>query len=120
MAIKLVYDSCLFEEALDDAIREKTEYEQKVKEQEAEKKAWEEEQEKIKEEMKEKAPESEQQVPEVKEWEKITMKDFIVEEKTFVIGLDTLGQDRQLTEEQKEFVINTAMKFRDTWNEVEK
>ena len=49
--------------------------------------------------MKEKAPESEQQVPEVKEWEKITMKDFIVEEKTFVIGLDTLGQDRQLTEE---------------------
>ena len=27
MAIKMVYDSCLFEDALDDSIREKIEYE---------------------------------------------------------------------------------------------
>ena len=47
--------------------------------------------------------------PEVKEWETITMKDFIVEEKTFVIGLDTLGQDRQLSEQEKEFVIQRVM-----------
>lgn len=40
-------------------------------------------------------------------------------ERTFVVGLDTLGQDRNFTPSQQEFTLNTVADFRDVWNSVE-
>lgn len=42
----------------------------------------------------------------------------MIEEK-FVVGLDTLGQDRQFTVEQKRFVLDTVQRFRIIWEKQE-
>jgi len=39
---------------------------------------------------------------------------------SFVVCMDTLGQDREFTEEQKEFVFAIINKFRKTWEDHEK
>lgn len=90
LAFKLDYQSCLFEEALDEAIKDKHEVRQRKKQQKVEIGEWLEEQNKIKEE-KEKA--EEEFVPEEKEWEKIKTKEFLSIPKFFSVSLDTLGQD---------------------------
>jgi hypothetical protein len=36
-----------------------------------------------------------------------------------VICIDTLGQDRELTDDQKRFVLKTAQDFKDTWEKFE-
>ena len=68
MAIKMTYDSCLFEEALDEAIKDKMEISGRIQEQEYQKKQWQEEQDRIKEE---KLKNEEEYVPEEKEWEPV-------------------------------------------------
>lgn len=97
MVIKMTYDSCLNEDALDDAVRDQQEVNARVKAQDDERKEFEDEQERQKEE-KEKI--EEEFVPKDREWEDIKTKDFIVEEKTFTIGLDTLGKAKDFTPEQ--------------------
>lgn len=36
-----------------------------------------------------------------------------------MICVDTLGQDRELTDEQKRFILKTAQDFKDTWEKFE-
>jgi len=74
LALKLNYQSCLFEEALDEAIKDKFEVRQRKKQQKDEMNEWLEEQNKIKEE-KEKI--EEEYNIEDKEWEKIKPKEFL-------------------------------------------
>lgn len=88
LAFKLDYQSCLFEEALDEAIKDKIEVRQRKKQQKQEMSEWLEEQNKLKEE-KEKI--EEEFVPEEKEWEKIKTKEFLSNPWIFSVGLDTMG-----------------------------
>jgi hypothetical protein len=46
--------------------------------------------------------------------------DFIATEEKFVICLDTLGQDREFTEDQRRFVLNTVQEYRKIWEAEQK
>ena len=58
-------------------------------------------------------------VEEEKEWLEIKAQPFETHERKFVICIDTLGQDRELTDDQKRFALETAKKFKDTWEKFE-
>lgn len=57
---------------------------------------------------------------EEREWPVIEYADFISNEQKFVVCLDTMGQDRPLTDEQKRFVLTVVQKFRENWERAEK
>jgi len=67
----------------------------------------------------EKAAQGEQYVPVALEVEPITLPPVITEMKKFVICLDTMGQDRQFTTEEKEFVLEAVFKFKKHWENFE-
>ena len=46
--------------------------------------------------------------PEVKEWEEIECAPYKTEDKKYVVCLDTMGQDREFTIEEKRFALNTV------------
>ena len=52
--------------------------------------------------------------------EDIKFKDYISKEKKYVVCLDTLGQDRELTKDQQRFVLNACSKYQSIWAEFEK
>jgi hypothetical protein len=54
---------------------------------------------------------------EEREWEVIEQKEFTSVEEKYVVMLDTLGQDRQFTSEQKRFVLNTITRFGWIWEQ---
>lgn len=56
---------------------------------------------------------------EEREWEVIEQKEFTSVEEKYVVMLDTLGQDRQFTSEQKRFVLNTITRFGWIWEQQE-
>jgi hypothetical protein len=86
-------------------------------EQDKQKAEWEEEQERIKED-KEKAGEVFE--PEPKEWEDITFKPFECIKEAFVVCIDTLGQDRELTPDERRFALSTVKSFKEIWERTEK
>jgi len=57
---------------------------------------------------------------EVRNWEKIEEKPFNIKKKSYVVCLDTLGQDREFTDDQRRFVLETIKKFRAMWEEKER
>jgi hypothetical protein len=56
----------------------------------------------------------------VKEWAKIDEKAFLSKKKKYVVCVDTLGQDRELTEDQRRFVLKTIAQFKQIWEEKER
>ena len=96
MAVPLEYESCLTAAALDAAVADSIQLKKAREEQEKMRLEWEEDQEKIRDE-KERA--GEQYVPEPKEWEKLEEKAFLTKKKSYVVCLDTLGQDREFTDD---------------------
>jgi hypothetical protein len=94
LAVKQEYNSCLFESALDNAIVDYSDVKQRIKEQEEDKKKWMEEQNEIKEAKV--ADGEEYTIPE-KQWEVIEPKAYDTKKETFVVGLNTMGQDREFT-----------------------
>ena len=56
-------------------------------------------------------------VPEVKEWEEIVLDPFQSVEEKYVVCLDTMGQDREFTAEQKRFTLTTVQKYITIWEE---
>jgi len=90
LAVPLVYNSCLFENALDNAVTNFLDCKTKREEQQKQKDEWEEAN--RKEEGAEPNPDEE-----VKEWEDINEEPFETQEDKFVICADTLGQDRQIS-----------------------
>ena len=52
---------------------------------------------------------------EAKQWEDLLYKPFQTETKQFAICLDTLGQNREFTEEEKFFVVKTVRNFQEQW-----
>lgn len=98
MAVPLVYNSCLFNEALEEAVED---YQVVSKERE--------EQDKLK-------TEKEEQLAQAKdgegaaeeddtEWKEIDFAPFKTFKEQYVLCLDTLGQDRQFSDEEKRFTL---------------
>jgi hypothetical protein len=116
LAVKLEYDSCLSEEAFDAAFAAHKETEQKRKEQELEKIEWEQQQQQAKAAA---ADEDKEFVPEVKEWAEITEPAFITQKVQYCVLLNTMGQDREYTEEQKLFALREVQTYRDQWEKIE-
>ena len=56
---------------------------------------------------------------ELKEFEEILEKPYKFVEKQIVVALDTLGQDRVCTEQQKEYIINFVEFFKNQWERAE-
>ena len=117
MAVPLEYQSCLTGAALDAAVADSLQLRKAREEQDKLRADYEDDQEKIKDE-KERAGEA--YVPEVKEWDKLEEKPFITKKKSYVVCLDTLGQDREFTDEERRFVLETIKHFRAIWEERER
>ena len=112
LAVPLEYNSCLFEKALDQSITDYKDYQKQIEELEKAKKEFDEDQEKIKEE-KEKSGEF--YVPEERQWPEVEEKPFLTKNRKYIVCLDTLGQDRQFTDEQKRFALETVKNFAAIW-----
>ena len=59
--------------------------------------------------------------PEEREWEIIAEHPFLTNLEQYVICLDTLGQDREFTDEEKRFILESVTTFKNQWelNETE-
>ena len=120
LAIKLEYDSCLTEEAFDAAVVDLKEVEAKKAEIEKEKREFDEGQAAKKAEFDENNEDPEKQYEmEEKTWEEPKALPFKTEKVQYVVCLNTLGQDRKYTEEQKLAALRTVQAFRDRWEAVE-
>jgi hypothetical protein len=116
MAIPLTYQSCMSDESLDAAIADWAEVSKRIEAQDAKKVEWEEEQAQVKE-QKISAGEAYEE-PET-EWEDIQAAPYNTEEQKFVVCIDTLGQDRELSDDQKRIALQTAQDFKDAWEKFE-
>lgn len=112
LAVPLVYKSCLYPKSLDKSIVDYQNYKQSVEELERAKKEWEEDNEKLKEER-EKA--GEVHYPEERTWPVLKEKAFLTKQRKFVVSMDTLGQDREFTFDQRKFAIETIVNFANIW-----
>ena len=117
MCIPLVYNSCLFEDSVDAALTDYVEKQKLRDEQEKERQEFDEAQAEAKDAAL-KAGEAFE--PEEKEWAEIVNEDYATNAQKFVVCIDTLGQDRQLTDDQKRFALATTSKFRELWEVFEK
>ena len=118
MAIPLIYNSCLFDEALEDAVKDFVEITAKKSEQDVQKEAWENEQEVKRQEAINAGNENFE--PEEKEWEVIDYAPYKTEERKYVVCLDTMGQDREFTEDEKRFALNTVKQYIEIWEQEER
>ena len=117
LAVKLEYRSCLSTAAYDAGIKNYNVVHQQILEQEVAKREWDEEQ-KEKQEQAE-ADGDDNWKPEEKEWKEITPAEFQTENVQFVVCLNSLGQDREFSEEQVSFALNCVRQYRDEWERIE-
>lgn len=124
MAVPLVYNSCLSESALDNAVADFLDVQKRKDDQERVKSEWEDEKQREREEKERTGGagaegaggyESTQ-----REWEEITEKPYDTEQEQYVVCLDVLGQDREFTDDEKRFVLNTTKNFKDIWEKTER
>jgi len=57
---------------------------------------------------------------EEKVWDAIETKPFLTRKVQFVCCLNTMGQDRKFTEEQRLFALRTVQRYRDRWEQSER
>ena len=118
LAIPLVYNSCLFEDALDNAVADYFAVQKAREDQEKAKLEYEEDQNRIREE-KERNGDVYEPPEHPKEWEDIKEKPFDTTPDSFVVCLDTMGQDREFTETERRFALQTVMNFKEIWERTE-
>ena len=116
MAIPLEYESCLSAAALDAAVTDFIGLNQAREAQQKEREEWEEEQAKLRGE---KEAAGEHFDPEPRQWEELLEKPLIGKKKQYVVCVDTLGQDRELTDDQRRFILETIKQFRSIWESKE-
>jgi hypothetical protein len=92
----MIYRSCLNEFSLDKALEDYVEILKELEVQDKQKAEWKEEQDQIKED---KLRNGEKYVAEKREWPEIKPAPFVTNEQKFVICIDTLGQDRALSDD---------------------
>lgn len=105
----------MFEEALDEGVKERLAVIEKEKQQAEERAAWE----KAEQERREATEEGEEFKPEEKEWETIAVPPFKTKTVQLVCCINTMGQDRVLTEEERLFALRTVQRYRDRWEQSE-
>ena len=105
LAIKLEYESCLFEASFDEAVVDHIAKEAARAEQLKQKIEWEEQQQELK---KDKEEAGEEYIEEPKEWEDIQENPYKTRKVQYVVCLNTMGQDRQYTDRQKLFALRTV------------
>jgi hypothetical protein len=114
LAIRLEYDSCLFEQALNVAVSDYLDVKSRQKEQDEEKRQY---YEKLEDD---KNDEENTDQREDKQWEDIKPQPYLTQKVSFVVCLNTMGQDREFTDDEKKFALRTIRAYRDRWEEVEK
>lgn len=106
LVVPLEYNSCLSGAALDASVADTIALKKAREDQDKERAEWDEEQAQAREE-KERAGEP-FEPDTTKVWDALEEKPFISKKKSFAICLDTLGQDREFTDAQRRFVLNTV------------
>jgi hypothetical protein len=53
----------------------------------------------------------------MRKWEKYEIKPFKTEKQQLVCCLNTMGQDRKFTADEKLFALRTVQRFRDRWEQ---
>jgi len=122
LAIKLEYDSCLNEEAYDAAVENYIEVDQLNFNQEEERKAWEEEQAELAKARAEAIEEGEEEVPyepEERDWTPYEYAPFQTQKVQFAVCLNTMGQDREFTEEERLYALSCVKHYRERWETIE-
>ena len=142
LAVPLIYSSCLFVDSLETALVDYAAYREKLKKNEEIMKEYEDSLAQAKaEEEANKAKEvaetrkSDKELPKAGEHgepvneeakqeppklEEVKQPEYRSKPQSYVICMDTLGQDREFTQEQKAFVIETVRKYKLKWEEHEK
>jgi len=116
MAVPLVYNSCLSDEALDAIVADSLTVYQQRDEQAKEREIFENEQQQRKESAQAAGEPFEE---EEREWPEIPLQPPITSEVKFVVCLDTLGQDRGFTDDERRFVLRTVQYFKGAWENSE-
>ena len=116
MAIRLEYNSCLFTEAYADGIKDALSCKERMKEQEEQKREHDEKEKDRKEECE--ANDTEY-VRDDGNWPEIKPKPFTTQKVQFVVCMNTLGQDREFTEEEIQCALKTTKMYRDEWERIE-
>jgi len=121
-ACPLSYKSVLSERSFDEGVKERLRFQEETENQKREKEQRDEDfQKRIQE-----AQDQEQPIEEIEEewknieWPLIEEKEFESEERKFVLCVDTLGEDRELTEEEKTYISELATNFVNCWEESER
>jgi hypothetical protein len=146
MAVPLIYSSYLFPDSLDNALKDYAEYKLVVRRNEELMKEYEEKMAKLKaeEEAREgeetplqnepkksgrkkkiqrtvsKAEDEEENNLEPPQLEEEKEPEYLSKELFYVVCLDTLGQDREFTEDQKKLVIDSIKQYKEVWELHEK
>ena len=116
MAIRLEYDSCLSVEAYNDGVTDALTIREKKKEQEDMKRDHEDKEKERKDEC---AANDMEYVYSAGNWPEIKEKPLSTKKVQYVVCLNTLGQDREFTEEEIRFALDTTKLYRDEWERIE-
>lgn len=117
LAIKLEYESCLFEDAFDDAVVDFIAKDKARADQLKEKIEWEEQQAELRKDAED---DGKEYIPEEKEWPDIAENPYKTQKVQYVVCCNTMGQDRVYTEKEKVFALRAVQEFRDRWEALEK
>lgn len=118
MAIRLEYQTCLYEEAFDAGCSDMMKITELTRLQDDERQHHE----KTQIEMKEQAEQDGEtfKADHKKEWEKIEPKAYQTRKVQLVCCINTMGQDRKFTEQEKLFALRTVQRYRDRWEQSER
>lgn len=117
IAVKLEYESCLFEAAFDAAVENYSDVKEKNKAIELQKRQ---DQEAAEEERREREENDEEYVPEEKDYPLYEVAPFKTQKEQLCVGLNTMGQDREFTADEIKFVLDTITHFKNVWEDIER
>lgn len=117
MAVRLEYQTCLFEEAYDAGVQDMIKV-QEIRRQQDEDRATHEQ---MQAELKAQAEaDGEPFKADEKKWEPISTKPYLTRTVQIVCCLNTMGQDRKFDCTEKLFALRTVQKYRDRWEQAER
>ena len=117
LAIRLEYNSCLFVESYNDGVRDALSVRKLAQEQEEARREHDEKEAERKEECDANDQEYEYDAG---EWPEIEAKPFTTQSIQYVICLNTMGQDREFTQEEIRYALDTVKMYRNEWESIEK
>ena len=118
LAIRLEYNSCLFIESYNDGVQDAIRVKEKLAEQEELKRKHDEEEEDRKQQLLADDPDAEY-VRDDGNWPEIKPKPFTTNKIQYVVCINTMGQDREFTEEEVRCALDTCKRYRDEWERIE-